>query len=62
MEARPLGAAEMSDQALDYLLIVSGLLAWLIVAALLANFIGRAIEEMDGDDTSDMPPIGDDTK
>ena len=47
----------MSDQALDYLLIVSGLLAWLIVAALLANFVGRAIEEMESDDTSDMPPV-----
>lgn len=52
----------MSDQAIDYLLISAGVLAWLIVAALLANFIGRAIEEMEGDDTSDMPPIGDDTK
>mgnify|MGYP000900041455 CR=1 FL=1 len=47
----------MSDQFIDYLLIVSGVLAWLIVAALLANFVGRAIEEMDGDDTSDMPPV-----
>ena len=46
----------------DYMWIAAGVLAWLIVAALLANFIGRAIEEMDGDDTSDMPPIGDDTK
>lgn len=46
----------------DYLLISAGVLAWLIVAVVLANFIGRAIEEMDGDDTSDMPPIGDDTK
>jgi hypothetical protein len=41
----------------DYLWIAAGVLAWLIVAALLANFIGRAIEEMDGDDTSDMPPV-----
>ena len=40
----------MSDQALDYLLIVSGLLAWLIVAALLANFVGRAIDQMGGPD------------
>lgn len=47
----------MSDQAIDYLLISAGVLAWLIVAALLANFIGRAIEEMESDDTSDMPPV-----
>ena len=47
----------MSDQFIDYLLIVSGVLAWLIVAALLANFVGRAIEEMESDDTSDMPPV-----
>jgi len=52
----------MSGQALNYLLIAAGVLAWLIVAALLANFIGRAIDEMEADDTSDMPPIGDDTK
>jgi len=47
----------MSGQALDYLLIAAGVLAWLIVAALLANFIGRAIDEMEADDTSDMPPV-----
>ena len=40
-----------------YACIAAGLLAWLIVAALLANFIGRAIEEMESDDTSDMPPV-----
>ena len=41
----------------DYMWIAAGLLAWLIVAALLANFVGRAIEEMESDDTSDMPPV-----
>lgn len=41
----------------DYMWIAAGVLAWLIAAALLANFIGRAIEEMESDDTSDMPPV-----
>ena len=34
----------------DYMWIAAGVLAWLIVAALLANFIGRFIDQMGGPD------------
>ena len=41
----------------DYLWIAAGVLVWLAAGLVITDVFGKACEEMEADDTSDMPPV-----